>query len=106
MRVRDGINRDLIRYANDALLLSINEKQVLLREAAAAIRCYRALIAFSAQTANDHDSEIAHRMEQFADNIEFRYAGETKAIMLEAANTIRILRLMLGIKQEILDGTL
>jgi hypothetical protein len=43
---------------------------------------------------------------QFADDIDFRYADETKQIMLEAADTIRILRLMLGIRQEILDEPL
>lgn len=106
MRVRDGINRDLVRYANDALFLSTGEKQALLREAATAIRWYRALIAFSGDTANDHGSDISCRLNQFADGIEFRYADETKAIMLEAAETIRVLRLMLGIKQDIIDGIL
>lgn len=103
MRVRDGINRDLISYANDAFFLLTHEKQALLREASAAIRCYQTLVAISGQTANDAD--LAARLSRFADDIDFRYADETKAIMLEAAGTIRILRLMLGIKQEILDRT-
>jgi hypothetical protein len=106
MRVRDGINRDLIGYASDALFLSTHEKQALLREASAAIRCYQALVAISGQTANDHDPDLAVRLSQFADDIDFRYAEETKAIMLEAVDTIRILRLMLGMKQEIIDETL
>lgn len=77
---------------------------MLLREASAAIRCYRALVAISGQTANVPDTDLAARLSRFADDIDFRYADETKAIMLEAADTIRILRLMLGIKQEIIDG--
>jgi hypothetical protein len=104
MRVRDAINRDLIKYANDTLFLSTHEKQALLREASAGIRYYQILVAISGQTANDAD--LAARLSQFADDIDFRYADETKAIMLEAADAIRFLRLMLGIKQEILDGTL
>jgi hypothetical protein len=100
MRVRDGINRDLVRNANDTLFLSTNEKRALLREASAAIRCYQALAAISGQMANIPPPDIAVQLSQFADDIEFRYADETKAIMLAAADTIRILRLMLGIKQE------
>lgn len=104
MRVRDGISRDLIRCANDALFLSNGEKQALLREASSVIHWYHALLALSGETANDSGSDIAARLGQFADDIDFRYADETKTIMLEAAGTIRILRLMLGIRQEILDG--
>lgn len=100
MRVRDGINRDLIRNANDTLSFSSDEKRALLREASAAIRCYQALAAISGQMTNDPARDIAVQLSQFADDIDFRYADETKAIMLEAAYTIRILRLMLGIKQE------
>ncbi|TXR50419.1 hypothetical protein [Phyllobacterium endophyticum] len=103
MRVRDGISRDLIRCANDALFLSSDEKQALLREASTVIQWYQALLAFSGETANDPASDIAVRLSQFADDIDFRYADETRTIMLEAAGIIRILRLMLGIKQEILD---
>ena len=106
MRVRDGISRDLIRCANDALVLSNGEKQALLREASMVIRWYRALLAFSGETANDLASDISARLSQFADDIDFRYADETRTIMLEAAGTIRILRLMLGIKQEIIDEPL
>jgi hypothetical protein len=101
MRVRDGINRDLVRYANDALFLSTGEKQALLREAATAIRRHRALIAFSGDTANDHGSDLVDRLTQFADGIEFRYADETKAIMLEAAETI-----CSASSQDIIDGIL
>jgi hypothetical protein len=61
------------------------------------------LLAFSGEPADDPGSDIAARLSQFADDIDFRYADETKAIMLEAADTIRILRLMLGIKQEVID---
>lgn len=106
MRVRDGINRDLIGYANDALFLSTSEKQALLREASAAIRCYQTLVAISGQTANNPDADIANQLNKFAEDIDFRYAEETKTIMLEAVDAIRMLRLMLGIKQEIIDGTL
>ena len=106
MRVRDGISRDLIRCASDALFLSNGEKQALLREASMAIHWYQALLAFSGETANDRGSDIAARLSQFADDIDFRYADETTTIMLEAAGTIRILRLMLGIKQEIIDAPL
>ncbi|MHC1550637.1 hypothetical protein [Phyllobacterium sp. K27] len=103
MQVRDGLNRDLVRSANDTLFLSTSEKQALLREAAAAIRYYRALIAFSGVMASDDDLDIACQLDQFADGIEFKYAIEINGIMLEAANTIRLLRLMIGIKQEIFD---
>lgn len=104
MRVRDGISRDLIRCANDVMFLSSIEKQALLREASTVIHWYQALLAFSGEPADDPGSDIAARLSQFADDIDFRYADETKATMLEAAGTIRILRLMLGIKQEIIDG--
>lgn len=100
MRVRDGINRDLVRNANDALFLSTNEKRALLREASAAIRCYQALATISGPVANDPAPDIAVQLSQFADDLDFRYADETKAIMIEAADTIRLLRLMLGIRQE------
>ena len=103
MRVRDGVRRDLIRCANDALFLSNGEKQALLREASTVIHWYQALLASSGETVNDPGFDIAARLTQFADDIDFRYADETKAIMLEAADTIRILPLMLGIRQEIID---
>lgn len=103
MQIRDGLNRDLVRAANDTLFVSVSEKQALLREAAMAIRCCRALIAFSGAAASDHDSDAACRLDQFADGIEFKYAVEINEIMLEAANTIRRLRLMIGIKQETFD---
>ncbi|MBB3237508.1 hypothetical protein [Phyllobacterium endophyticum] len=106
MRVRDGISRDLIRCANDAVVLSNGEKQALLRETSTVIHWYQALFALSGEPANYPGSDIAARLSQFADDIDFRYADETKAIMLEAAGTIRIMRLMLGIRQEILDEPL
>lgn len=101
MRVRDGINRDLVRVANNGLLVSASEKRGLLHEAAAAIRWYQTLVAFSDQTANDHGADIAMQLDQFADNMELRYADEIKVTMLEAADTIRILRLFIGIQQEV-----
>jgi hypothetical protein len=104
--VRDGIGRDLIRCANDALALSNSEKQALLREASTVIHWYRALLAFSGETASDPGSDIAARLSQFADDIDFKYAEETKTILLEAAGTIRILRLMLGIRPDIIDEAL
>lgn len=103
MRVRDGISWDLIRCANDALVLSGSEKQALLREASTVIHWYQALLAISGEAATDPRSDIAARLDQFADDIDFRYADEMKTIVLEAAGTIRILRLMLGIRPEIID---
>ncbi|PSH62088.1 hypothetical protein [Phyllobacterium sophorae] len=85
-RVRNTINRDLIRYANDSLFLITQEKQALLREASAAIRCYQTLAAISGHSANDDDADLAVRLSRFGDDIDFRYADETKAIMLEAAD--------------------
>jgi hypothetical protein len=100
MRVRDGISRDLVISANDPFFRSSDEKRALLREASAAIRCYQALAAISGPMTNDPARNIAVQLSQFADDLDFRYADETKAIMIKAADTIRLLRLMLGIKQE------
>lgn len=101
MRVRGGINRDLVRGANNELFVSASEKRDLLHEAAAAIRWYRSLVAYSDETANDHGADIAMHLDQFADNMELRYADEIKATMLEAADTIRVLRLLIGIRPEV-----
>jgi hypothetical protein len=103
MRVRDGLNRDLVRYANGALTLGADQQKDLLHEAATAIRCYRQWISMSGTPANDQQTDIACQLDNYADGLDFRYDEETKAIMLEAADALRILRLMMGIKQEILE---
>jgi hypothetical protein len=103
MRVRNGLNRDLVKFANGALTLSTDLQKSLLHEAAEAIRCYRALIALSGTPANDQQTNIAYQLDNYGDGLDFRYEEETKAMMLEAADALRILRLMMGIKQEIFE---
>ena len=105
MAAKPGILSALIKQANGATDLTREEKQALLRDAAWLIRTYRELVAFSGSPEKDAESDIAFELEQFADHIDFKYVDETREIMLEAAGTIRILCLMLGIKQEIVDGT-
>ena len=105
MAAKPGILSALIKQANGASDLTREEKQALLQDAARLIRAYRELIAFSDSPEKDAESDIAFELEQFAEHIDFKYFDETREIMLEAADTIRILRLMLGIKQEIVDGT-
>ncbi|MBZ9605468.1 hypothetical protein [Phyllobacterium chamaecytisi] len=105
MAAKTGILSALIKQANGATDLTREEKQVLLRNAAELIRIYRELVAFSGSPEQDTGSDIAWELEQFAEHIDFKYVDETSEIMLEAADKIRILRLMLGIKQEIIDGT-
>lgn len=103
MQVRDGLNSDLVKFANGALSLSVDQQQTLLHEAADAIRCYRAWIALSGTPANDQQTDIAYQLDNYADGLDFRYDEETKAIILEAVDALRILRLMMGIKQEALE---
>ena len=105
MAAKPGIVTALIKHANGATELTREDKQVLLRNAAELIRTYRELVAFSGAAASNPESDIAFELEQFAEDIDFKYVTETREIMLEAADTLRILRLMLGIKQEIVDGT-
>ena len=106
MAAKPGILSALIKQANGATDLTREEKQVLLRNAAELIRTYRELIAFSGSPENDEEFDIAFELEEFAEHIDFKYGDETRGIMLEAADRLRILRLMLGIKQEIIDGSL
>ena len=105
MAAKPGILSALIKQANGVSDLTREEKQALLRDAARLIRAYRELIAFSGSPEKDAESDVAFELEQFAEHIDFKYLDETREIMLEAADTIRILRLVLGIKQEIVDGT-
>lgn len=78
-------------------------QQALLRDAAQQIRTYQAFIAQYGSSAYETNDEISDRLIEFVERIDFRYADETRQIMLEAANAIRLLRLVFGIKQEIID---
>jgi hypothetical protein len=69
-------------------------------------RQHRSIVTGLCLASPDTPTTMIPQLEQFADKIEFRYAGEMKTIMLVAADTIRFLQLMLGIKRETLDGTL
>lgn len=95
----------MVSYANGTLRLTVDQQKSLLNEASEAIRCYRAWIALSGVPANDQQTDIAYELAHYADSLDFRYEEETRAIMLEASGALRILRLMMGIKQEILDET-
>jgi hypothetical protein len=68
MRVRDSVSRDLVRCANDSLIPSNSEKQVLLREASTVIHWYLALLALSGEPANDAGSDIAARFRRASIN--------------------------------------
>ncbi|MCX8282448.1 hypothetical protein OSJ77_19850 [Phyllobacterium sp. 0TCS1.6C] len=97
--IRDGINRDLIECANDVSNKSVEEKKELLLEASQAIEWGAELIAFSGSPIEERS--LAVRLSNFAYGIEFRYGDETSEIMLEAAQSLRRLRLMLGLEQEL-----
>jgi hypothetical protein len=105
MAAKPGILTALIKQANGVSDLTREEKQALLQDAATLISAYGELIAFIDSSHKDAETDIAFELEQFAEHIDFKYVDETREIMLKAADTIRILRLVLGIKQESVDGT-
>jgi hypothetical protein len=105
MAAKSGILVALVKQANGATDLSREEKQTLLRDAAWLIMMYRKLVAVSGSPVMEAEPDIAFELEQFADYIDFKYVNETKEIMLDAADTIRTLCLMLGIKLENVDGS-
>ncbi|MDR6632378.1 hypothetical protein J2X72_001162 [Phyllobacterium sp. 1468] len=99
--IRDGIIRDLLKCANEISVTSIDEKRALLIEASLSIRWASNLISLSGIQVRETD--IADGIDEFVTALEFRYNDETSDIMLEATGAIRLLRLMLGLKQERLD---
>lgn len=98
-----GIVSALLNHANGVRDLSRQEKQALLREAGNLIRVYTQLASFSEAGSQTGGLDFAHELDQFAEHIDFKYADEAKIIMLKAADDIRVLRLMLGIKPEAIE---
>ncbi|MBZ9657294.1 hypothetical protein [Phyllobacterium lublinensis] len=89
----------LMKQVNGATDLARDEKQALLRDAARLIRTYNHLVAFSGISGEASDCDVASKLDHFADVIDFKYGSETQHIMREAADTIRFLGLMIGVKQ-------
>lgn len=95
---------ELIRAANEVPRLSMMERGRLLSRAAATIRDYREQIAFSETPANDSGpGEVAFDLAAMGRTPDVFTAKEVSAAMLHGADTIRTLRILLGIRQEIED---
>lgn len=86
---------ELIRDANEVERLTMPERAALMVRAANTIRDYRDQIAFSGTPANDHPGDLVHELREMARlNVLFS-AEEVAGKLLEAAEMIRDLRIIL-----------
>jgi hypothetical protein len=101
MATNAGIISTLVGQANGTTDISRAETQAILRDAAKLIATYRQLLAFSGVEMKFSGCDLAIKIEQFAEHIDLKYVDEIRTVMLEAADAIRLLRLMLGIKTDL-----
>jgi hypothetical protein len=96
---------ELVRAANEIDRLTKDERARLMRRASATIRDMREKIDCSDAPANDNNPlDIAIELREMA-RLSFMFKpSEIAQKMLEGAETIRTLTILLGIKEEILEG--
>lgn len=93
---------ELIRAANEIDRLEKHERVGLLKRASAQIRDMRDQIGMSGAPANDNDPEdIASELNGMAEVPEVFIPREIAAKLLEGAEAIRTLAILLGIKDEV-----
>jgi hypothetical protein len=100
MAANAGIISTLVGQANGTTDISRAETQAILHDAAKLIATYRQLLAFSGVEMKFSGCDLPIKIEQFAEHIDLKYVDEIRTVMLEAADAIRLLRLMLGIKTD------
>jgi hypothetical protein len=94
-----GFVSELIRAANEIVRLTKPEQARLLERAANTLRDYHHQISISGTPANNEDLYIvAHQWSQMAKRIDLFTAVEVSATLIEAAGTIKAVRVLLDEK--------
>jgi hypothetical protein len=94
---------ELLRAANEVEKLTPLDMQLLLKRAAATIHDLRALAAASGRLPPVH-TEIVVRLNEMAKSADVLTKAEASRAFLDAADTMRTLRILLRIRQEIESG--
>ena len=93
---------ELIRAANETDRLTEQEKARLLRRAAATIRGYRELVAYSETPANDGvQGDIVFELNSMASAVDLFPSERISAMLSEAVETIKAWKILLEEKRRI-----
>jgi acyl-CoA reductase-like NAD-dependent aldehyde dehydrogenase len=103
--VTAAVVSELIRAANEAPKLTKPERARLLERAAATIADYRDEISFSGTPANDHPGDIVRELRDVARLIDLFSAEEIARKLLDAAEIIKVCRVLLEAKREVEEGS-
>lgn len=91
---------ELLRAANEVDKLTRPEAAKLMRRAAATIRDLRALVAASGRRPREK-TDIVFRLDEMARIVDVLPSADISQVLLDAVDTMRTLRILLGIRQEL-----